>query len=439
MFLTWRFFSLLTLIALLSAVGHWWPPAYPAALVLLAVLAGCTAADALLLRIAVRIEGRREVAARLNNGVPNPVHLLLENRSRLWLRVHLLDEAPADMVASPLSTPRSALPPGRRLRAVYTLTPHRRGVYGFGRMLCFAATRLGLWERRFALVPSAEVKVYPDFSHLKEREQQYRLGQDLRHGRKRRRTAGNSTDFEEIRDYVVGDNYRAVNWKASARRGRLLVNHYTDERAQLMYNIIDHGRQMQRSFDGLSLVDYAVNAALQLSFTAMGHADLAGLVTFGAESPVVVAPRRSPAHLRHLHEALYNLQPRYAESDFSQLASALEARAPRHALMVLYTDFYTHDALLRQLPHLRRIARRHALVVVFFEDEELTQAAAPLQVSASAEKHLLHALSTDLFLQKQQMVDTLRRNGIHALLTSPRRLSGNVVRRYFALKQRGVW
>lgn len=439
MFLTWRFFISITLIALLSAVGHWWPPAYPAAVVLLVVQVVLSLADALLLLSMVQVRGGREVEARLNNGAPNPVKLFLENQSRLLLRVRFHDETPVGIPVSSLSRQYQPLPPAHTLRTSYTLTPNRRGAYRFGRMLCFATTRLGMWERRLLIAPSSEVKVYPDFAHLKEREQQYRLGQDLRQGERRRRSAGNSTDFEEIRDYAIGDNYRAVNWKATARRGRLLVNHYAEERAQLIYNIIDHGRQMQRSFEGFALVDYAVNAALQLSFTAMGNADLAGLVTFGAGQPTLLPPRRSSAHLRWLLETLYNLQPRYAESDFSQLAATLETRAPRHALMVLYTDFYTHDAFLRQLPHLRRIARRHALVVVFFEDEELTRASLPLEGAASTNEQLLRALSSDLVLQKRQMAETLRRNGIHALITSPRHLSGNVVRRYFVLKQRGAW
>ena len=253
------------------------------------------------------------------------------------------------------------------------------------------------------------------------------------------RSVSHSTEFEEIREYVKGDDYRRINWKATARRQTLMVNHYDEERSQLLYNIIDHGRQMQRSFEGLTLADYAVNATLQLSFTAMNHDDLVGLVTFGHGSPRVVPARKSHKQLNILLEQLYRLQWKYAESDFSQLVSTLVKCVPRRALIMLYTDFYTLDALYRQLPHLQRIARRHALVVVFFEDRQLKTAATPLPPQASNGEHIIHALSADLVLQKQTMVDILRRNGINAILTIPDLLTGNVVRRYFTLKQQGAW
>lgn len=439
MFLTPRFFVLSAVVALLSAVGFFWSPLYTLALVLLVLLAAALVLDAVFALLSLQCEGRREVDPRLSLGAENPVRLVVRNSSRLTARILPLDELPEDMASSPLPDRHMALRPGQTKELTYRLRPDRRGHFAFGNFYVFARTVIGFWERRLLICGSTEVKVYPEFRHLSEREAQYRLKNDVQVGKRLVRTVDNSTEFEEIREFIRGDDFRRINWKATARRQQVMVNHFDDERSQLVYTLVDYGRHMQRRFDDMTLVDHAINAALQLSFTAMHNDDLAGLVTFGHDAPVVVPPRKSAKQLGLILEQLYHLQPRYAESDFSQLASVLAARAPRHALMVLFTDFLTENAFRRQLPHLRRIAKKHALVVVFFEDAELTAATAALPPESNTSERVVHALTAELVLQKQQMVDLLRRNGIHALCTRPEQLTGNVVRKYFALKKRGVW
>lgn len=439
MFLSQRFFYIAAVIAVLSALGFWWSPFYIAAIVALCTLSAATLLDGVLTRIALQFKGKRHVDKRICICAQNKVTLTIINDSRLTTRVTLIDESPAGINHSPIGSPQFILRPGQKISTNYYLMPTQRGHYRFGHLLAFASTTIGLWQHRISLVRSQDVKVYPEFRQLKEREQQYLMYRDVKGSRKMVRSVSHSTEFEEIREYVKGDDYRRINWKATARRQILMVNHYDEERSQLLYNIIDHGRQMQRSFEGLTLADYAVNATLQLSFTAMNHDDLVGLVTFGHGSPRVVPARKSHKQLNILLEQLYRLQWKYAESDFSQLVSTLVKCVPRRALIMLYTDFYTLDALYRQLPHLQRIARRHALVVVFFEDRQLKTAATPLPPQASNGEHIIHALSADLVLQKQTMVDILRRNGINAILTIPDLLTGNVVRRYFTLKQQGAW
>ena len=439
MFLTPRFFVISAGVAFLSAIGFFWTPAYTVALVLLAALALALVADALLALLSLQCEGRREADTRLCIGADNPVRLVVRNASRLTARILPLDELPEDMAASLLPEDYTTVRPGKTVELTYQLRPDRRGHFAFGNFYVFARTVFGLWERRLLICGGAEAKVYPEFRQLSEREAQYRLQHDVQVGKRLIRTVSNSTEFEEIREFIRGDDFRRINWKATARRQQVMVNHFDDERAQMVYTVVDHGRHMQRRFDYMTLVDHAVNAALQLSFTAMHNDDLAGLVTFGHDAPVVVPPRKSAKQLGLILEQLYHLEPRYAESDFSQLASVLAARAPRHALMVLFTDFLTEDAFRRQLPHLQRIARKHALVVVFFEDAELTAYTAALPDRANVSERVSHALAAELALQKQQMVDLLRRNGIHALCTRPEQLTGNVVRKYFALKKRGAW
>ena len=174
-------------------------------------------------------------------------------------------------------------------------------------------------------------------------------------GLKRIRRIGHNTDFEQIKDYIPGDDYRTINWRATARRHQLMVNQYQEERSQPVYSVIDKGRMMQQAFAGMTLLDYAINAALVLSYVAVRKEDKAGLVTFSDGFDTFVSASNQPGHIRRLQEALYAEQTQFAESDFSALLVGLSHRVSRRSLMVLYTSFTGLVSLRRQLPYLRRL------------------------------------------------------------------------------------
>ena len=135
-------------------------------------------------------------------------------------------------------------------------------------------------------------------------------------GIKRIRRVGNNTEFEQIKEYVKGDDYRMINWKASARRHQLMVNVYRDERSQQIFSVIDKGRVMQQSFRGMTLLDYSINAALVLSYVAMHREDKAGLITFADNMDTFIAPSRQSGQMERLLEALYSQETKFSETDF---------------------------------------------------------------------------------------------------------------------------
>jgi uncharacterized protein (DUF58 family) len=314
----------------------------------------------------------------------------------------------------------------------YVLRPIRRGIYAFGHVLVFASTRLGLVERRYRCGAPCDVGVYPSYQRLHQYELMA-VSQNLQQlGIKRIRRIGRNTDFEHIRDYLRGDDYRTVNWRATARTGRPMVNVYQDERSQQVFCIIDKGRVMQQAFEGMTLLDYAINASLALSYVAMRKEDRAGLITFADSLGTLVPADRRPGHINKLMETLYAEQTDFAETDFSALSVAVGRHVSKHSLLILFTNFMGLVSLQRQLPFLQQIARRHRLLVVFFDDVELQQfIAAP---PSTAEERCQQEVARKFVAEKQLVSATLRQYGILSLLTSPLELTVDVINRYLAVR-----
>ena len=316
----------------------------------------------------------------------------------------------------------------------YQLRPVRRGVYAFGHVLVFATTRIGLVRRRFRCGQPAEVKVYPSYAMLRQYELAAVSNQITETGVKRIRRVGNNTDFEHIKDYVQGDDYRTINWRASARRAHLMVNVYQDERSQQIFSLIDKGRLMQQAFHGMTLLDYAINAALVLSYVAIHRQDKAGLMTFADTFDSFVPAERHAGQMQRILECLYSQQTSFGESDFSMLASQLNRLVPRRSFVVLYTNYADFDSLSRQLPYLRMLNQRHRLLVVFFEDSQLNDmVASPFQ---DIEECYQHVIGEKMGYERRLIVHTLRQNGIYSLLTTPERLSVDVINQYIEMRKR---
>ena len=193
----------------------------------------------------------------------------------------------------------------------YQLRPTHRGIYNFGRIRVFVQGRMGLLSRRYTCGDSQDVKVYPSYLML-HRYELLAISDNLTElGIKRISRVGHHTEFEQIKEYVKGDDYRTINWKASARKHELMVNVYQDERSQQIYSVIDKGRVMQQAFRGMTLLDYAINASLVLSYVAMQKEDKAGLITFDEHFDTFVPASSRPGHMQTLLENLYSLPYAY--------------------------------------------------------------------------------------------------------------------------------
>ena len=445
MYLLHRFYLLMVVTILVIAAGFAVPLLFGVGLALLAVLALAVGADAVLLWSRRGITAERTMADRFSNGDSNPVRIRVESTYPFAVGVEVIDEIPFVFQRRDVSF-RAALAARGQTTIRYGLTPTRRGVYGFGRARVFVATRLGLLQRRYTCCQPQDVKVYPSYLMLRQYELLAMSNQLTEMGIKRIRRIGHNTDFEQIKDYVVGDDYRTINWRATARRSvsgpRLMVNVYQEERAQHVYNVIDKGRMMQQAFavrssDGTSqasmtLLDYAVNASLVLSYVAVNKGDRAGLVTFNEAFGTFVPASRRPGQMCTLQEALYAEQTAFGETDYSALLAGLARHLGHRALLILYTSFTSMSGLKRQLPFLRQLSQSHRVLVVFFEDEELRQFAATR--CTTTESYYQHVVAGRFVYEQRLIAQTLRQYGIQSLLTTPGQLSVDVINKYLEIK-----
>jgi len=255
-------------------------------------------------------------------------------------------------------------------------------------------------------------------------------------GVKKVRQLGHTMEFDHIREYVRGDDYRTVNWKASARRDDLMVNQYREERSQPVYSLINAGRVMRMPFDGVTLLDHSINAALVLSNIAIMKHDRAGVIGFSdTVSPVVPASRRN-AQMRYVQDALYNLDTGFLEADYERLVAHVRSNVRGRALLLLFTNFMAKTSLDRQLPYLQMLSRHHTLVVIFFQNSELD---AFLNARATSTADIYEYTVAEKFAHEQrEIVRELEQRGIFAVYTRPEDLSTATINQYLELKARGV-
>ena len=455
MFLSRRFYIALCVVVLVLASGYLWSPMFLVGRLLLLLFVVAVLTDAILLWVHIRSQKAgenqepaasnqqllafRQLPDRFSNGDENVVRIRVENNYRFPVRVEVIDEIPFVFQRRDVSF-EAYIPQAEAKTIRYSLRPTHRGVYGFGRVRVFVASPIGLLRRRFTCCEAHDVKVYPSFLMLHQYELLAISNNLTEMGIKRIRRVGHHTDFEQIKDYVAGDDFRTINWKASARRSKLMVNVYQDERSQQIYNVIDKGRVMQQAFRGMTLLDYSINASLVLSYVAMYKEDRAGLATFSNDFDTFVPASRRPGHMQTLLETLYAQQTEFGETDYSALVANLNKHVTKRSLVVLYTNFTGLVSMQRQLPYLQQLNKRHRLLVVFFEDEELKEYIsthhAPLTTHRSTESYYRQVMADRFVYEQRLIVSTLRQHGILSLLTTPQNLSVDVINRYLEMKSR---
>lgn len=433
MYLNRRFYIALVLIILSLGGGYVFAPLFLIGQGGLCVLILLTLADGYTLYRAHGIRAFRQCSDRFSNGDENGVEIRVESSYPYPVSAEVIDEIPFVFQRRDINF-RIKLRANEGKTIRYQLRPTRRGVYSFGRIRVFITGQIGLLSRRYTCGSPLDIKVYPSYLML-HRYELLAISDNLTElGIKRIRRVGHHTEFEQIKEYVKGDDYRTINWKASARRHELMVNVYQDERSQQIYSVIDKGRIMQQAFRGMTLLDYAVNASLVLSYVAMHKEDKAGLVTFDEHFDSFVPASKQSGQMQKLLENLYSQQTVFGETDFSSLCVHLNKRVNKRSLLVLYTNFSSMGSMTRQLSYLQQLNRQHLLLVVFFEDADLKgYIAAPAK---DTEEYYRHVIAEKFVFEKRLIVPTLKQHGIYSLLTTPENLSVDVINKYLEMKSR---
>ena len=376
---------------------------------------------------------KRITADRLSNGDENKVELQVKNNMLFTVDMEIIDELPVQFQKRDWRL-------HQRFRAreqkniLYKLRPVTRGEYDFGRILIYVRSLLGLLKRRHNIDAAAVIPVYPSFLQMRKYELLSQTTIQTEQGNKRMRKIGHSMEFEQIKEYVRGDDVRSVNWKATARKGSLMVNNYTDERSQQVYCIIDKGRLMKMPFGGLTLLDYAINSTLVLANVCLQKQDRVGLMTFSNKIGSLLAADRKPIQRENILQLLYNQETAFLESDYEMLYMQIRNRIKHRSLIVLYTNFESLSGLNRQLNYLRSIAKHHLLMVVFFENTEL-HTLSHLD-ARNLEEVYIKTIAEKFEFEKRLIVKELKKHGILSILTPPEKLTINAVNKYLELKAR---
>ncbi len=436
MYLTRRFYIVVAAIVLTLVAGEWLPWCFTAGIAALWVLIAAVLVDVGLLYHRSGIEASRHMAERFSNGDDNEVTISIASEYPFRLSLEVIDEVPHVFQRRDVLFTHNLAAHGA-CDIVYRLRPVKRGVYGFGQIRVFASTMMGLVQRRFTRGQACDIAVYPSYLMLNRYELLAMSNNLTELGIKRIRRVGNNTEFEQIKEYVEGDEYRSINWKASARRGQLMVNVYQDERSQQVFNVIDKGRVMRQAFEGMTLLDYAINASLVLSYVATHKEDKAGIVTFAGEFGDYIPADKQGGHMMVINEALYGLEADFDDSDFAALTVNVDRLVRRRSLLVLYTNFTSLDGMRRQLPYFRRLNTRHRLLVVFFDDVETARYVTTRPQGVRG--YYTRVIARRQLELKRAIVGELRRNGIYSLLTPPSGLTINVINKYLEMKTRKLF
>ena len=435
-FLTSRFFGIGWGFVVLFCLAFVWPILLPIATYGLLAFGIVTLVDAsLLYRIRHGISARRSTLDKWSNGDENPVTVTVVSRYAMPIRARVLDELPFQFQERSLDL-RADIPAEGMRSFNYMVRPLERGVYTYGAINTLVRTRLGLVERRYRQEQGKEVAVYPSYIHLRKYELMALADRWSMAGVKKVRRSAQRVEFERIREYIPGDDKRTVNWKATARKSRLMVNQYQDEKAQQIISLIDLGRVMKMPFEGLTLLDRAINASLVLSDIAIKKDDKAGIITYSDKVHGLLAPSRDKSQIRKILELLYAQRTDFAETDFDTLFARVRRVMGQRSLLVVYTNFESLSAMRRQLPFLQRLARAHLVAVVIFKNTELDELLS-LPDRDTVDVYV-KTITNKLIYEKQLIAKELESHGILTILTRPQDLSVNVLNKYLEIKARAL-
>jgi uncharacterized protein (DUF58 family) len=442
---TARLFWLLLLAAPFGAAGA--PLVLVAgALVLLALIAAVT--DWLLAGDGRRVRARRVLATdKLSLGAWNPVQIELSNTTARPQHVMVRDQPPPSFlvdVPAPVFTAKLAAEANSTLS--YHVRPPRRGDATFGDLYVRVDGPLGLIRRAFRQIGSAQpIRVYPSLRELRRYDLLVRRGLEIQPLGRPVRVAGASTEFERVRDYLPDDEFRRINWKATARRAQPMVNQFEAERSQNLVVLLDAGRAMsalaERESDeedaepGLTKLDYALNSALLLAYVASMRGDRVALLAYADDVRAFVPPQRGRRALLATVQALYNLRAEPVEPDHGRAFDFLGKRNLRRSLVVLFTDLADRESSASLAAHILRAARHHLVVCVTLGDPNVRRPAEqrPTDGPGLYEKMVAQQLLDD----RAAVLAQLAAHGVLTVDSAADALNPKLIGTYLDLKQRG--
>ncbi|MGI4792253.1 MAG: DUF58 domain-containing protein [Janthinobacterium lividum] len=403
-----------------------------------AVLLACTVADFLAApKPEQALSLTRTVDDKLSLGAVNRVTIEAQNRSTMTLRLRVRDLPPPVFDLDSSVERDLILPPGPRpLQFAYHVTPPAKGDFSFGDLFFQYSGRLGLIRRQGVIAAAQAVKVYPNLVETAKYELLARRGRLMQLGIRTAKVRGGGSEFESLREYVPGDEYKKIDWSATARRGKLITRQYEAERSQNIVLMLDTGRNMLQSVQKMAKLDYVVNTALMLAYVAAAGDDKVGLMAFDADVRVYLPPAKSKAQVYGILESLYNLNARVVETDYKAAFQNLATRWRRRSLIVLFSDLVDPDSSAQILDAVPMLSDSHRVVCVTVSDPNILAAAHsnPEDSAGVYQK----AVATQVLQERRAAISILKRRGVWTIDSPPEELSADLINHYLDLKARSL-
>jgi uncharacterized protein (DUF58 family) len=433
MYLTTRGILLLLIAAPIIALGTWASALEWVAGLYGLVVLGLFGLDWRLADKVSRFEVTRRHDTKLSLGAKNPIHLSVRNRSRQLATFWLRDEPPdAFMIDARILT--CTVRARRTWHGVYWVRPLRRGDYQFGNLNLRWRGPLGLIVRQARIEAGGTVKVYPNLLDVQRYDLLLRRNRLQELGLRHTRMFGQGTEFERLREYLPDDDFRRINWKATARRHRPITIEYQTERSQNIVAVLDIGRMMQSPVAQIAKLDYVINAVLFLVYVATGKGDKVGLMTFADEVAQFISPRQGRGQFYRMLELLYAVEAQPVEPNYRRALSYLALKQRKRALIVIFTDLSGGMSMQSLVSHVSVLARRSLPLVVTISDPDIH--ATTQQRPYDSLTVYQRAVAAQLLDERRVALENLQRQGVLTLDVPANQLSMAVINRYLELKGR---
>jgi uncharacterized protein (DUF58 family) len=404
-----------------------------------AVLAVLAAGDLLTLPRRRAIFAERHAGRIASLRKSHPVSLVVSNRGAQAATLRVRDGMPHELNPQPAEFLLHIAPRSRSTLS-YVLRPRRRGAFAIDCVHLQARSRLGFWQRLMDYPLTTAVNVYPDMRQLSQYALLARTDRLSLLGVRHTRRIGHDHDFERLRDYEIDDNYKHIDWRATARRRKLTVKDFQTSQSQRILFLVDCGRMMTNEAAGLSLLDHALNAVLMLSYVALRQRDSVGMITFSDEIHGFVPPASGMNHMNRLLHASFDRFPRLVESRYDLAFRYLASHCRRRSLVVLVTNLIDEVNSNQIERYLANLAGRHLPMAVLLRDHHLFDAvdkdgAGGERVPAD-EALWRAAAAADILTWRHQSLSDLQQKGVLALDVFPEQMTAPLINRYLEIKAR---
>jgi uncharacterized protein (DUF58 family) len=364
---------------------------------------------------------------------PHPVEVSIDNRSARMLRMTLAEDASDGLtIAPPLHY--IAMLPGKRLVVQHTITSHRRGAFELENLYSQVSSLGGLWRRQHVFPCHSVLHVYPDIKQISEYALLARTNRLSQIGVRRTRRAGQENEFERLRDYQPDDNYKHIDWRSTARRQKTTVRQFQTDQSQRVIFLLDCGRMMTNEYEHLSLLDYALNSVLMLSYVALEQGDSVGMICFSDHIHRYVPPAGGKRQMNRILHAGFDQFPRLVQSRFDQAFLYLSTHCRRRSLVVLITNVIDQVNAQQIDNYMGNLIGAHLPLVVLLRDHSVFQAAD----NPSPDPAVLYrsAAAGQLLTWRNQVIHRMKAAGSLTLDVFPEEMTSPLVNQYLEVKAR---